>query len=85
MDVVSLDEAVVRYFLRCSVNKRRNRPGSAFGAEKCKRRAELQKGDAMPAVGRFCCKSGLREASKRDSVLLMRIAARSIHDGPSEE
>jgi hypothetical protein len=32
------------------VNKRRNRPGTAFGAE-CNCRAELQKGDAMPAVG----------------------------------
>jgi hypothetical protein len=37
------------------------------------------------ACGRFCCKSRLREAAKRDSVLLTRIAARSIHDGPSEE
>ena len=38
----------------------------------------------MSAVGRFCCKSQLREALKHDSVLLTRIAARSIHDGPSE-
>jgi hypothetical protein len=34
---------------------------------------------------RFCCKSRLREATKRDSVVLRRIASRSIHDGPSEE
>jgi hypothetical protein len=27
----------------------------------------------------------LRQAAKRDSVALTRIAARSIHDGPSEE
>src|ERR1700722_3219368 len=40
---------------------------------------------AKAAVGRFCCRSRLREASKRDSVVLTRIAARSIHDGPSEE
>jgi hypothetical protein len=39
----------------------------------------------MSSIGRFCCKSQLREASKHDSVLLTRIAARSIHDGPSEE
>jgi hypothetical protein len=37
------------------------------------------------ACGRFCCKSRLRQASKRDSVVLTRIAAESIHDGPSEE
>jgi hypothetical protein len=41
--------------------------------------------DAMSEKCRFCCKSQLREASKHDSVLLTRIAARSIHDGPSEE
>jgi hypothetical protein len=35
--------------------------------------------------GRFCCKSRLREATKRDSVVLTRIATRSIHDGPSKE
>jgi hypothetical protein len=37
------------------------------------------------AIGRFCCKSRLREATKRDSVVLRRIAARSIRDGRSEE
>ena len=35
--------------------------------------------------GRFCCKSQLRQAAKRDSVVLTRFSARSIHDGPSEE
>ena len=30
---------------------------------------------------RFCCRSRLRGAAKRHSVLLARIAARSIHDG----
>jgi hypothetical protein len=40
---------------------------------------------AKVAKGRFCCKSPLRRACKRDSVVLTRIAARSIHDGPSEE
>src|SRR5205085_12427016 len=40
---------------------------------------------AMSVHGRFCCKSRLREAAKRDSVLLTRIAARSTHDGPFEE
>src|SRR4030081_1679975 len=39
----------------------------------------------MSATGRFCCKSQLRQAAKRDSVVLTRISARSIHDGPSEE
>jgi hypothetical protein len=39
----------------------------------------------MSPLGRFCCKSRLREATKRDSVVLTRIAARSIHDGLSEE
>jgi hypothetical protein len=34
---------------------------------------------------RFCCRSRLRQAANRDSVVLTRIAARSIHDGPSEE
>ena len=34
---------------------------------------------------RFCCKSHLRWASKRDSVVSTRIATRSIDDGPSEE
>jgi hypothetical protein len=34
---------------------------------------------------RFCCKSRLRPAANRDSVMLTRISARSIHDGPSEE
>lgn len=38
MDVVSLDEAVVR----CSVNKRRNLPVSAFWRRQSKCRAELQ-------------------------------------------
>src|SRR6204780_4560831 len=32
-----------------------------------------------------CCKSRLREATKRDSVVLTRFSARSIDDGPSEE
>jgi hypothetical protein len=31
----------------------------------------------MSACGRFCCRSRLREASKRDSVVLTRIAAKS--------
>lgn len=35
--------------------------------------------------GRFCCESQLGQAQRRDSVVLTRIAARSIHDGPSEE
>jgi hypothetical protein len=35
--------------------------------------------------GRFCCKSRLRPGAKRDSVVLTRFSARSIHDGPSEE
>ena len=39
----------------------------------------------MSPFGRFCCKSRLRQAAKRDSVVLTRISARSIHDGPSEE
>ena len=30
---------------------------------------------------RFCCRSWLRQAWKRDSVVLTRIATRSIHDG----
>jgi hypothetical protein len=38
----------------------------------------------MSAVGGFCCKSQLRLAANRDSVVLTRISARSIHDGPSE-
>jgi hypothetical protein len=40
---------------------------------------------AMSVAGGFCCKSQLRQAANRDSVLLTRISARSIHDGPSEE
>src|ERR1700742_3189509 len=32
-----------------------------------------------------CCKSQLRGVANRDSVVLTRISARSIHDGPSEE
>jgi hypothetical protein len=39
----------------------------------------------MSAFGGFCCKSQLRRSANRDSVVLTRIAARSIHDGPSEE
>lgn len=35
----------------------------------------------MSAFGRFCGRSLLRAALKRDSVVLTRIAARSIHDG----
>ena len=42
-------------------------------------------GENEVRFGRFCCKSQLRQAAKRDSVVLTRIAARSIHDGPSEE
>ena len=34
---------------------------------------------------RFCCKSRLRRAANRDSVVLTRFSVRSIHDGPSEE
>ena len=34
---------------------------------------------------RFCCKSQLRLVANRDSVVLTRFSARSIHDGPSEE
>ena len=34
---------------------------------------------------RFCCKSQLRQAAKRDSVVLTRFSMGSIHDGPSEE
>ena len=33
----------------------------------------------------FCCKSRLRQAAKRDSVVVTRFSVRSIHDGPSEE
>src|SRR5690242_205681 len=33
------------------------------------------------AIGRFCCKSRLRQGLERDSVELTRITARSIHDG----
>jgi hypothetical protein len=40
---------------------------------------------AMSPVGRFCCKSRLRRAAKRDSVVVTRFSVRSIHDGPSEE
>jgi putative tryptophan/tyrosine transport system substrate-binding protein len=39
----------------------------------------------MSLIGRFCCKSQLRQAAKRDSVVLTRFSVRSIHDGPSEE
>ena len=39
----------------------------------------------LSASGRFCCKSRLREAAKRDSVVVTRFSVRSIHDGPSEE
>jgi hypothetical protein len=40
---------------------------------------------ATSAKCRFCCKSQLRQTAKRDSVVLTRCSARSIHDGPSEE
>ena len=40
---------------------------------------------AMTATGGFCCKSALRYAANRDSVLLTRIVARASHDGPAEE
>jgi hypothetical protein len=39
----------------------------------------------ISAIGRLCCKIRLRQAAKRDSVMLTRISTRSIHDGPSEE
>jgi hypothetical protein len=39
--------------------------------------------DTTSVVGQFCCKSRLRPAAKRDSVVLTRFSARSIHDGPS--
>jgi len=35
----------------------------------------------MSPFARFCCKSRLRQSLKRDSVVLTRIATRSIHDG----
>src|SRR5450756_511025 len=40
---------------------------------------------AMSVSCRFCCKSQLRQAANRDSVVLTRFSARSIHDGPFEE
>ena len=40
---------------------------------------------AMSLIGRFCCKSRLRQATNRDSVVLTRFSMRSIHDGPFEE
>jgi len=50
---------------------------------------EFRLGDAVPEdhmVRKIdICRSRLRQASNRDSVVLTRIAARSIHDGPSEE
>ena len=45
----------------------------------------IEEGRPMSVNGRFCCKSRLRQAANRDSVVLTRISARSIHDGPSEE
>jgi Phage integrase, N-terminal SAM-like domain len=40
---------------------------------------------AMSVKCRFCCKSQLRKAANRDSVLLTRISMRPSHDGPFEE
>ena len=40
---------------------------------------------SMSVLCRFCCKSQLRQAVKRDSVVLTRFSVGSIHDGPSEE
>ena len=37
------------------------------------------------AIGRFCCRSPLRHAANRDSILLTRISAGASHDGPTEE
>jgi len=51
---------------------------------RCRPQEKLFK-DIKSASGRFCCKTRLRQAAKRDSVMLTRISARSIHDGPSEE
>jgi len=45
----------------------------------------LQSRQLMSPVGGFCCKSQLRQTAKRDSVVLTRFSAGSIHDGPSEE
>jgi hypothetical protein len=47
--------------------------------------ADMQRLLGMSVRCRFCCKSRLRLAVNRDSVVLTRISARSIHDGPSEE
>ena len=41
--------------------------------------------ERIAAIGGFCCKSQLRQAAKRDSVVMTRFSVRSIHDGPSEE
>jgi hypothetical protein len=49
------------------------------------RSAAFCPGRVKSASGRFCCKSRLRHAAKRDSVVVTRFSARSIHDGPSEE
>jgi hypothetical protein len=49
-------------------------------------RKQTSRGQTGMSVScRFCCKSQLRQTAKRDSVVLTRFAARSIHDGPSEE
>jgi hypothetical protein len=46
---------------------------------------EVMEMSPTSGIGRFCCKSQLRRAANRDSVVLTRFSARSIHDGPSEE
>jgi hypothetical protein len=48
-------------------------------------RSHLGHNDRTSGSGRFCCKSRLRQAANRDSVVVTRFSARSIHDGPSEE
>jgi hypothetical protein len=49
------------------------------------RNCPLATSENWSVKGRFCCKSRLRQAAKRDSVVVTRFLARSIHDGPSEE
>src|SRR5437868_8085134 len=43
------------------------------------------RGCGMTAVGRFCCRSPLRLAANRDSILLTRILVGASHDGSAEE
>src|SRR5438105_15244249 len=40
---------------------------------------------AMSPAGRFCCRSPLRLAANRDSILLTRILVGASHDGTPEE